>query len=86
MAKKPASAPAAHDIEEIPPAMDYAQHNATYEGFLSMVKWGIISVLIIVVALYLFIEAHQPVLGTLLLLLLPVGAVALVVMRSRTEV
>jgi hypothetical protein len=36
------------------------------------------------VALYCFIEAHQPIIGTLLLLALPVGAVALIVMRSRS--
>ena len=39
MAKKPAAKAAA--VEELPPAMDYAQHNATYEGFIQMVKWGI---------------------------------------------
>ena len=66
------------------PDMDYAQHNATYAGFLAMVKWGIIASAIVVVSLYCFIEAHQPVLGTLLLLALPVGAVALFVMRSRS--
>lgn len=65
------------------PDMDYVQHNATYEGFIAMVKWGIIASAVIVVALYCFIEAHQPVLGTLLLLLLPVGGVALFVMRAR---
>lgn len=80
MARKPATT----DPNEIPPAMDYAQHNATYEGFLAMVKWGIVSCLIIVLALYCFIEAQQPVLGTLLLLALPVGAVALFVVRSRS--
>jgi hypothetical protein len=80
MARKPATT----DPNEIPPAMDYAQHNATYEGFLALVKWGIVGCLIIVLALYCFIEAHQPVLGTLLLLVLPVGAVALFVLRSRS--
>lgn len=70
---------------ELPPEMDYAQHNATYEGFLGMVKWGIIASAVIVVALYCFIEANQPILGTLLLLALPVGAAALFVMRSRTR-
>lgn len=82
MAKKPAT-PDAHDIEELPPAMDYAQHNATYEAFITMVKWAIVAMLIVVLALYCFIEAHQPVLGTLLLLLLPVGAVVLAVTKSR---
>ena len=64
--------------------MDYAQHRATYEGFLGMVKWGIIAMAFVVVSLYCFIEAGQPILGTLLLLVLPVGAVALLVMRARS--
>jgi uncharacterized membrane protein YkgB len=86
MAKKPApktDSQIEHELAEVPPAMDYAQHNATYEAFLAMVKWGIVAVLIVVVALYCFIEAHQPVLGTLLLLVIPVGAVALAVTKSR---
>jgi hypothetical protein len=80
MAKKPAAAAAAH---EVPPAMDYAQHNGTYQGFMTMLKYSIISLVLIVLALYCFIEAGQPILGTLLLLVIPVGAVAMVVMGSR---
>lgn len=67
------------------PDMDYAQHEATYSGFIEMVKWGIIASAVIVVALYCFIEAQQPILGTVLLLLLPVGAVALFIMKSRSD-
>jgi hypothetical protein len=70
--------------DEITPAMDYAQHNATWNSFVALVKWSCIALLIIVVALYCFIEAGQPVIGTLLLLILPVGAVGLAVARSRT--
>ena len=81
MAKKPAAKTAA--VEELPPAMDYAQHNATYSGFMAMVKWGCISAVVIVLALYAFIEGHQPLIGGALLLLLPVGAVALSVMNTR---
>ena len=80
MAKKPAKAAA---VQELPPAMDYAQHNATYEGFMGMVKWGIISGIVIVLALYAFIEGHQPLIGALLLLLLPVGAVILTITKTR---
>jgi hypothetical protein len=83
MAKKPAAA-TTHDADDIPPAMDYAQHQATWNAFMAMVKWGIVATAIICIALYFFIEGQQPVIGTLLLLLIPVGAVALVVMRSRT--
>jgi hypothetical protein len=72
-----------HDINALPPAMDYVQHNGTYEGFLALVKWGIITTAVVVVSLYCFIIVHQPVIGALLLLLIPVGAVVLVVTRSR---
>jgi Bacterial aa3 type cytochrome c oxidase subunit IV len=82
MAKKPAAAKA-HD--ETPPAMDYPQHEATWNNFMLLTKWTIVALLIIVVALYCFIEAGQPVLGTLLLLILPVGAVGLAITRSRSS-
>ena len=81
MAKKPAAKAAA--VEELPPAMDYAQHNATYAGFTQMVKWGCISAAVIAVALYCFIEGHQPLIGGALLLLLPVGAIAFSIMNTR---
>jgi len=81
MAKKPATKAAA--VEELPPAMDYAQHNATYNGFMQMVKWGCISAAVIAVALYCFIEAQQPLIGGALLLLLPIGAVVLMVTNTR---
>jgi hypothetical protein len=82
MARKPATA---NTAEETAPTMDYAQHNATYHGFLAMVKWSIVGSLITAVALYCFIEAHQPVLGTILLLILPVGGVALAITRARSS-
>lgn len=79
MAKKPAAA----TVEDLPPAMDYAQHEGTWRVFTGLVKWSIVALGLLVVALYCFIEARQPILGTLLLLVLPVGAVALFVSRSR---
>lgn len=80
MAKKPSHA---HAADEIPPAMDYAQHEGTYRAFLQFLKYSIAALALVVLALYCFIEGHQPVLGTLLLLAIPVGAVALTVTRSR---
>lgn len=80
MAKKPAAQAA---VEELPPAMDYAQHNATYQGFMQMLKWGIISMVLVVLALYAFIEGGQPLIGTLLLLLIPVLIIGSVVMGTR---
>jgi hypothetical protein len=84
MAKKPATAPADQHIQEIPPAMDYAQHQATWNAVTTMVKWSIVALLIVIVALYCFIEGGQPVLGTLLLLVIPVGALVVAVSRART--
>ena len=48
-----------------------------------MLKWGIVAVLLIVLALYAFIQAGQPIIGTLLLLAIPVGGIGLVVMGTR---
>lgn len=79
MAKKPATAA----TQELPPAMDYAQHEATYVGFVNFVKWSIVALVLIVLALYAFIEAHQPIIGALLLLVIPVGAIGVMVMGSR---
>jgi hypothetical protein len=79
MAKKPATAHA----DALPPAMDYAQHNATYSGFMNMVKYGIASMALLVLSLYAFIEAGQPIIGVILLLLIPVGIIGMAVMGSR---
>lgn len=81
MAKKASTAATSNARES---AMDYAQHEATWNGFITLTQWVIVALAFIVVALYCFIEANQPVLGTLLLLVLPVGAVALIVSRART--
>lgn len=80
MAKKSSLTTTADDI---PPAMDYAQHDATYRSFLQMAKYTIGALLLVVLALYSFIEGGQPIIGTLLLLAIPVGTVALVAMGSR---
>jgi hypothetical protein len=37
------------------PGNDYPAHEATYEGFLALVKWGLISVLIIVFLMWWFL-------------------------------
>ena len=79
MAKKPATA----TTQELPPAMDYAEHNATWLFFTGLIKWAVIASAILCVALYFFIEGHQPLIGWLLLLAMVVGAVALLILRSR---
>jgi hypothetical protein len=83
MADTPATT-AAPNTEQLPPDMDYAQHQATWNAVMALIKWSIVGLAIIVVALYCFIEGGQPVLGTLLLLVLPIGAVVLAISRSRT--
>jgi hypothetical protein len=73
MAKKTTQSAAA---AQAVPEMDYPQHEATYQLFLGMVKWGIVSMVFLVLALYAFIEGHQPFLGLLLLVLMvvvPIG-------------
>ena len=68
------SAPADHHDDV--PAMDYPQHEATYRGFITLVKVGIINMVFVVLALYAFIEGHNAVAGIVLLLLsvlVPVG-------------
>lgn len=45
-----------HDTETISAEMDYAQHNATWGVFTNLIKWGIISLAVLVVALYIFIR------------------------------
>jgi len=82
MAKKPAAA--AH-VEELPPAMDYAQHEATYRGFLAFVKWGIVNIAFIVLALYAFIEGHNWIAGTVLLVLSVVVPVVGPLMENRAK-
>ncbi|HPU57456.1 MAG TPA: aa3-type cytochrome c oxidase subunit IV [Verrucomicrobiota bacterium] len=57
MAKKTTQSTAA---AQAVPAMDYPQHEATYQLFLGLVKWGIVSMAFVVLALYAFIELHNP--------------------------
>jgi hypothetical protein len=79
MAKKPAAAHA----DNLPPAMDYGMHEATYRGFISFIKWCIISLALVVVSLYAFIEAGNAIIGTLLLLLIPVLIFGVLVLGQR---
>ena len=79
MAKKPAAAAA----QELPPAMDYAQHEGTYAGFITFVKWSIVALAFVALSLYAFIEAQQPIIGAALLLAIPVLILGVMVMGSR---
>ena len=44
------------EAEEMHEAMDYMQHEKTWEGFARMVKWAIISLAVLVVVLYFVIQ------------------------------
>jgi hypothetical protein len=71
-----ATTPAPADHNDNIPAMDYPQHEATYRGFLTMVKLGIVNLAFVVLALYSFIEGHNAIAGIVLLVLsvlVPVG-------------
>jgi hypothetical protein len=41
-------------------AMDYAQHESTWLTFTNLVKWSIIEIAFLVLALYCFIQAGNP--------------------------
>jgi hypothetical protein len=41
--------------KETPPAMDYAEHERTYEGFLVLAKWGTIACAVILIGMYIFL-------------------------------
>lgn len=66
-------------------AMDYAQHEATWNLFVGLVKWGIVSCAFIVLALYAFIEGHNAWLGTFLLLLAVVVPIAGAMMGKQSK-
>lgn len=47
----------AEEAEEMHEAMDYAQHRATWDLVTSLVKWAIVQLAFLAVALYCFIIA-----------------------------
>jgi hypothetical protein len=49
-------------------AMDYPAHEKTYAGFMHMSRWFIGHITLVVLALYCFIIAGNPLLGVVLLL------------------
>ena len=79
MARKPAAAA----IETVPPAMDYAQHEGTYAGFLAFLKWSIVSLVFVMLSLYAFIQAHNAIIGIVLLILSVVVPIAGVILTGR---
>ena len=64
------------EADEMHEAMDYAQHEGTWEGFTGIVKWAIYEIGLVVLALYCFIQAGAWPVGVLLLLAALVSPVA----------
>lgn len=65
------------EAEERHEAMDYAQHEKTWENITWLVKWAIIQLAFILVGLYCCLIAGNPVFGVLLIvigLFAPIGA------------
>jgi len=79
-----ANTPTSDHHDDIP-AMDYPQHEATYRGFLNLVKYGIMNMVFVVLALYAFIEAHNAIAGVVLLLLSVLVPVGVQLMGSRRK-
>ena len=57
------------EAEERHEAMDYMQHEKTWELFTGLGKWGIIQVVFIVLGLFCIIQAGAPVAGVVLILI-----------------
>jgi len=77
-----ATTPATDHHDDIP-AMDYPQHDATYRGFLTLVKLVIVNMAFVMLALYAFIEGHNAILGVVLLILSVIVPVGMQLMGGR---
>jgi ABC-type nickel/cobalt efflux system permease component RcnA len=71
---------ATHHSETVVEAMDYGEHNRTWGLVTSLVKWGIFTCAMLVLALYFFIIAGNAWMGLVLLLLVPVVIIGTAVM------
>lgn len=48
--------PEHHSELQVESAMDYAQHEATYNGFIAFLKWSILALAVTVILLYFLIN------------------------------
>jgi hypothetical protein len=53
MAKKPSEP---HPPLQVESAMDYAEHERTYRGFMTATKYGVLGMVVLVVILYFLIN------------------------------
>lgn len=56
-----------HPAPVMESSMDYSQHEATYGGFIALLKFSVISMVILLVGLYFAIIGGQPILGLVLI-------------------
>jgi hypothetical protein len=54
-------------LEDIPPAMDYASHARQYYRVIHLVKWFVLHALLILPALFFMLVGGQPVTGAIFL-------------------
>jgi uncharacterized membrane protein len=71
------------EADERHEAMDYAQHERTWENITNLVKWAIIQLAFVVVGLYTAVIAGVPVLGVILILIGLVAPLAARVLMPR---
>ena len=70
MARKPKNADPLIETPALEiPSMDYVSHTRTYNRFLNLVKWFIVHMLLLILALYSFIIAGNSIAGLVLLFL-----------------
>ncbi|WP_083983088.1 aa3-type cytochrome c oxidase subunit IV [Devosia soli] len=48
--------PAHHSEPILESPMDYAEHEKTYNGFISGVKWSVLSVAVLLIILYFVVQ------------------------------
>jgi hypothetical protein len=56
-------------LEDIPPAMDFASHERQYYRVVHLVKWFVVHALLLLPALFFMLVGGQPVTGTIFLAL-----------------
>ena len=56
-------------IEDIPPAIDYARHERQFRRVIHLAKWFVFHVLLLLPALYFMLVGGQPITGVIFLAL-----------------
>lgn len=59
--------PLVETVSPEPPQIDYVAHVRTFNRFVNLVKWFCVHMFFVLASLYFLIIAHQPIFGTVLL-------------------